>query len=179
MFHSQAPEPSPLSSTLRRLIGRSHPAFDNVVAALRAETRAEVGLLSLRDGDQQRVAAHSGGVAALTSNDRFAFYTYVMAQDGPLVVGDASDDWRFRYNPLVLCEPFIRAYVGQALRIGGRPVGTLCATGRTPGAFAGFDTAILSALAAQAEQVLRAEIALPASPRTGQQDRDMSPQALP
>ena len=161
MYPSPTPEPAGLPSTLRRLIGSGHAGFDRIVRELQDATGADIGCLLLSDGEHPRPAARVGA-AIEPIVDRFAFHRYAMAQS-TLRVDDATGDWRFRYHPLVLCEPFIRAYAGQAVRVGGRPVGVLCALASKPGAFAGLDPDLLSALAAQVEIILAAECAPAAS----------------
>lgn len=156
MPQPETPDPAALRSTLRRLIGLGHPEFGRVVHRLKAATGADICLLSLSDGEHQRPAARLGPAAAQIDGE-VTFVAYVMGRADPLVVDDARADWRFRYSPVVLCEPFIRAYAGRALRVGAQPVGTLCAAARSPGAFAGLDLALLVAMVEQVEQVLEAE----------------------
>ena len=157
MLQAKTPEPPGLSSTLRRLIGRGHTGFDRVVRELQDASAADICLLLLSDGGCPRPAARAGP-AIPPFDDRFAFHHYAMAKPVPLVVDDATNDWRFRYHPLVLCEPFIRAYAGQAVSVGRGPAGVLCALSGKPASFAGLNPAVLRSLAAEVEHILEAEI---------------------
>ncbi|CAG8519298.1 3351_t:CDS:2 [Paraglomus occultum] len=58
----------------------------------------------------------------------------ILQKDGePLVVQDATLDWRFKKNPLVLGPPYIRFYAGAALRTKeGYNIGTLCLVDDVP-----------------------------------------------
>ncbi|KRF09217.1 hypothetical protein ASH00_06165 [Arthrobacter sp. Soil782] len=67
---------------------------------------------------------------------------------GPLIINDALEDERFRENPLVLGEPFIRFYAGYPLRgPGGWTVGTLCVIDQKPRDFSVEDDQFLKDLA--------------------------------
>ncbi|MGV0110976.1 GAF domain-containing protein [Arthrobacter sp. CP30] len=67
---------------------------------------------------------------------------------GPLIVADALEDDRFRTNPLVTGEPFIRFYAGYPLRgPGGWTVGTLCVIDQKPRGFSPQDGRFLRKLA--------------------------------
>lgn len=67
---------------------------------------------------------------------------------GPLIVADALEDDRFRTNPLVTGEPFIRFYAGYPLRgFGGWTVGTLCVIDQKPRGFSPQDGRFLRKLA--------------------------------
>ena len=155
---TQPPPHSPLlDTTLRRLIGLGHPDFARAVVSLKAASGSDFCLLTLSDGLHQQSVGNCGSVT-LPVDDRFAFFTYVLAQVAPLVVDDARSDWRFRYHPHVLCEPLLRSFAGQALRAAGRPVGTLCVAARTPAAFDRLDLALFATLTEQIERVLAAEV---------------------
>jgi serine phosphatase RsbU (regulator of sigma subunit) len=58
-----------------------------------------------------------------------------MASHTTFVIEDASVDPRFSASPLVTGEPFVRAYIGQALRAGGQVIGSFAMAGHEPRVF--------------------------------------------
>ncbi|WP_120150691.1 GAF domain-containing protein [Arthrobacter cheniae] len=71
---------------------------------------------------------------------------------GPLIIKDTLDDERFKANPLVLGEPYIRFYAGYPLRgPGGWTVGTLCVIDQKPRKFSARDGRFLRKLAVLVE----------------------------
>jgi len=92
-----------------------------------------VGLISLVDRDRQFFKANVGlGEIVETSRD-VSFCAYAILQDGIMEVPDASEDERFRANPMVTGDPRIRFYAGVPLvAAGGVALGTLCVLDRTP-----------------------------------------------
>lgn len=76
---------------------------------------------------------------------------------GPLIINDALADERFRQNPLVLGEPFIRFYAGHPLRgPRGWTVGTLCVIDQKPRGFSDEDGRVLRELAGLVEEEINA-----------------------
>ncbi len=109
---------------------------------------APAAFVSFVDRDRQVFHAKIGLSLCETDRD-VAFCARTIAQADILVVLDASQDPRFRDNPLVTGAPFIRFYAGVPLRTGdGHAIGTLCLAGPKPRrAFTSRDRRILTDLA--------------------------------
>lgn len=91
-----------------------------------------VALITLVDSNRQWFKARVGLDAKETSRD-VSFCAHAILQDGPFIVRDALDDERFRSNPFVLSEPYIRFYAGSPLMSPeGFKIGTLCVVDREP-----------------------------------------------
>jgi diguanylate cyclase (GGDEF)-like protein/PAS domain S-box-containing protein len=84
-----------------------------------------VALVSLVDEHRQWFKSRCGLDVTETPRS-IAFCSHTVAQDGMLVVEDATLDPRFAANPLVAGAPHVRFYAGQPLHSDGQPVGTLC-----------------------------------------------------
>ena len=105
-------------------------AFDRVTKMVADLYDAPIALVSLVDDCRQWFKSSYGLDAAETPRD-ISFCQYVIAEDHPVVVVDALEDDRFRDNPLVTGEPFIRFYAGVPLRAyNGAILGTLCVIDR-------------------------------------------------
>lgn len=94
--------------------------------------RAPAAFVSFVDRDRQVFHAKTGLSLCETDRD-VAFCARTIAQADILVVLDATQDPRFRDNPLVTGAPFIRFYAGMPLRTrDGHTIGTLCLAGPEP-----------------------------------------------
>ena len=105
-------------------------------------------LLSLVEEHRQIFAAKVG--IDLCSTDRsMSFCAHALQQSEILFVADATQDERFRDNPLVTGDPRIRFYAGQPLITPtGHVIGTLCLIdGRPRAVFCDADRAHLKSLA--------------------------------
>lgn len=72
----------------------------------------------------------------------WSFCDHTIRCDDMLVVKDARLDSRFKHNPLVVGQPFIRFYAGaQILYVDGIQLGAVCLIDPKPWAFAAGDTA--------------------------------------
>ncbi len=106
--------------------------FERVVALARAMFDLPSAAISLIDRERQWFKAKSGLGMDETSRD-MSFCTHTIAQDGPFVVRDATQDRRFADNPLVTAPNGIRFYAGVPLVTpGGHKIGTLCVLGPEP-----------------------------------------------
>ncbi|MCJ2054042.1 putative bifunctional diguanylate cyclase/phosphodiesterase [Methylobacterium sp. J-070] len=130
------------------LDAETDPSLAHIVELAARLLGAPAAFVSFVDRDRQVFHAKVG--LSLCDTDRdVAFCARTIAQVDILVVLDASQDPRFRDNPLVTDAPFIRFYAGVPLRTGdGHAIGTLCLAGPKPRrAFTGRDRRILTDLA--------------------------------
>lgn len=106
--------------------------FDRLTALARYITQTPMALVSLLTSQRQWFKSRAG-LAATDTPREWAFCSYAILGEAPLIVEDAMEDERFRKNPLVTGEPYIRFYAGFALHDNGNyPLGTLCVLDRVP-----------------------------------------------
>ncbi len=113
------------------------------------------------------------GVENAETPREISFCAHAIAEDGPLLVEDATLDPRFAHNPLVTGDPFIRFYAGVPLTVAsGHRLGTLCVIAPTPRRITPGELAQLTALAAIAtdEMELSRQMAVAARAQTKTQD---------
>ena len=89
---------------------------------------ASIAAISLIDRDRQWFKTIVGLNTKETPRDQ-SFCAHTIETPGTMVVEDATQDGRFRDNPLVTSFPGIRFYAGVKLMNG---VGALCVIGRKP-----------------------------------------------
>ncbi|CCO28948.1 DNA polymerase delta small subunit [Rhizoctonia solani AG-1 IB] len=102
--------------------------FDRITHLCKLVFSTKMAIISLIDKDYQWFKSESGFGADGTSRDS-SFCAHSILQRGaePLVVTDATQDWRFANNPFVAGPPHIRFYAGAPLRTTeGYNIGTLC-----------------------------------------------------
>ncbi|HEY0993131.1 MAG TPA: diguanylate cyclase [Kofleriaceae bacterium] len=124
------------------------PAFDRLTAIVSRVMEVPIALVSLVDAERQWFKSCIGlGDSKETSRD-IAFCAYAIHGDSVFVIPDATADARFADNPVVVGEPYVRAYAGAPLRTSdGFRIGTLCAIDRRPRAFSPDQLATLMDLA--------------------------------
>ncbi|WP_375197727.1 diguanylate cyclase [Sphingobium sp.] len=124
------------------------PAFDRITDLVRSILGVPISAVSLVDADRQWFKALSGLDAEETPRD-VAFCNHTIRERAPMVVTDATEDARFRDNPLVTGDPNIRSYAGIPLETpDGYNIGSLCAIDTVPRQFDPGQIAILRNLAA-------------------------------
>jgi GAF domain-containing protein len=107
-------------------------SFDEIGKLAKMICRTPIALVSFVDQNRQWFKSRIGIPFAETARD-ISFCTHAILQDGPLVIRDTLDDDRFRTNPMVLEEPYIRFYAGAPLvSPEGFRVGTLCVMDHAP-----------------------------------------------
>ncbi len=100
--------------------------FDDITRLAALALGVQSSAISLIDSDRQWFKSAQGIPFAQTSRD-VAFCSHAIEQDEILVVPDATQDYRFKDNPLVTAEGGIRFYAGVPLIMAsGYCPGTLC-----------------------------------------------------
>jgi sigma-B regulation protein RsbU (phosphoserine phosphatase) len=100
--------------------------FDRITRLLTLLLDVPIAYISLVDRDRQWFKS-ARGLEVLQTPRSISFCGHAILSEGPLIVPDAARDERFRDNPQVVGEPFLRFYAGVPLAgPGGHKVGTLC-----------------------------------------------------
>lgn len=106
-------------------------SFDEIVQLAARSCNTPIALITLIDEARQWFKARVGlDISETVRESSFCAYA-IQARE--LIVPDACSDERFRHNPLVLHEPYIRFYAGFPLTTNdGFALGALCVIDRTP-----------------------------------------------
>lgn len=120
-------------------------SFDNITRLAKHILGTSMSSIALIDKDRQWLKS-SQGMGAQDTPRSISFCAHAISSPEPLIVCDASQDERFRDNPLVLGEPHIRFYAGMPLvTTANANLGALCVLDSRPRA-AGVSTEHLDAL---------------------------------
>jgi diguanylate cyclase (GGDEF)-like protein len=138
-----------------RLLGSApEEAFDRITRMAARLLNAPAALVSLVDQDIQWFKSRCGFEPAQTARD-ISFCGHAILEHVPLVVGDATQDPRFRDNPLVTGDPHVRFYAGVPLHSVDRmPIGTLCVLDTVPRQLGPDELDILRDLGRIVEQLI-------------------------
>lgn len=138
-------------------LGGDDPVLGALLGEVCSVLRTPIAMLTLTDGDVQRVAG-ALGIAPVVLPRAIAFCSHTIATpDGLMSIPDLRADPRFAANPLVSGGPQVRHYTGVAVRVGPFPVGALCGLDVRPHGPASFrQRAALRRLAAAAGERLAA-----------------------
>lgn len=152
--------------------------FDELVALARRIMGTPMAAISLIDEDRQWFKA-AEGLEAREMPRQIAFCAHTIAEDGPMIVPDASRDSRFCDNPLVTAPDGIRSYLGAPLTTpDGYNIGAICALDGKPRKFSAEDAALLGGLARIAVSMLELRQAARSDALTGTLSRGGFEQVL-
>ncbi len=128
----------------------SEAGFDEITHLASVWLDMPIVLVSLVDQDRQWFKSRVGLAAPQTPRSVSFCSVALERPNEMLVVTDATQDPRFRDNPLVTGEPGIRFYAGAPLRTPeGLALGTLCVIDRRPREFGLRERETLTLLARQ------------------------------
>ncbi|MCH9673541.1 MAG: diguanylate cyclase [Gammaproteobacteria bacterium] len=132
--------------------------FDRITRLARRVFGVPIALVSLVDERRQWFKSAVGLERRETPRE-ISFCTHAIRGEAVFVVPDASQDYRFANNPLVLGEPYVRFYAGYPLRSAdGSAVGTLCLIDAVPRTMQSGDIDALEDLASLVERELFADM---------------------
>ena len=135
--------------------------FDRITQEAKDYFQVSSSIIALIDDRRQFLKSVIGPVQQNMPRE-IPFCNATIRNAGPLIVRDALEDDRFKANPLVLGEPYIRFYAGYPLRgPGGWTVGTLCVIDQKPRDYSPRDGKKLRVLARRAEAEINGPTLLP------------------
>ena len=129
--------------------------FTRIVALAQRSFGTRWAAFTVTDHDRQWDKANVGPFPQEIPRSR-SFTDVTIRDPGPLVVADAQTDPRFRANPLVVGEPFIRFYAGFPVESpSGERIGALCVLDPMPRPVGEIDLVLLRELALAVQGELR------------------------
>ena len=101
-------------------------AFDDLVRLVAHVCQTPIAVINFIDKNRQWFKSEVGLGVRQTPLD-VSLCAHAILQRGVLVVPDTEKDERFKTNPLVVGEPYLRFYAGALLETAdGHALGTLC-----------------------------------------------------
>jgi sigma-B regulation protein RsbU (phosphoserine phosphatase) len=128
--------------------------FDRITRLLALVLRVPIAYISLVAADRQWFKS-SSGLNVIQTPRATSFCGHAILSDEPLIIPDTAQDERFRDNPIVVGDPYIRFYAGCPLKgPGGYKAGTLCVADRRPRALQEHEIETLREMARIVEREL-------------------------
>jgi len=128
--------------------------FDRLTRIAKCTFNVPTALVTLVDDDRQWFKS-SIGMDVREIPRAISFCGHAILDDELFIVRDAKIDERFKDNPLVQGEPWIRFYAGYPLKAqNGERLGTFCVIDYKPRSFNEKEREVLKDLASMAEQEL-------------------------
>jgi GAF domain-containing protein len=132
----------------------SDPAIDRITASARERFGVPICLVTIIEAQRQVLLSRQGLDVTETPRS-LSFCTYAILKPQVLVVPDARVDERFRTNPLVTGEPFVRFYAGAPLTYRNEVrLGALCMIDYEPRTLSEHEQAELMRLADQVVSII-------------------------
>ena len=129
--------------------------FKSITNTAKEVFKAPIALISFMDVDSKWFKPNMGLDGKHELPIELAFCWHTINSDGVFFVQDASQDDRFKDNPLVLGEPYIRFFAGAPITMPlGEKVGSLCVIDTTPNHLYDYKKATLEGLAKSISQAL-------------------------
>ena len=108
------------------------PMFDDLTQLAASLFETPIALISIIDEHRQFFKS-AFGMQYREGSRRVSFCAHALVSDTPLIVHDALLDERFRNNPFVRGEPWVRFYAGAPVfGKDGHKLGTFCIVDRKP-----------------------------------------------
>ena len=121
--------------------------YDDVTALASLICGTPISLVTLLDADRQWFKS-TVGVDLRETPRAISFCAHTLGTGSTLVVRDATQDPRFKDNPVVVGEPGVRFYAGAPIvEPGGHVLGTVCVIDTAPRTLSPIQIAALEALA--------------------------------
>ncbi|MCY0386245.1 response regulator [Robbsia sp. Bb-Pol-6] len=131
-------------------------AFDDIVLLASQICQAPISVISLVDGERQWFKARVGLIVPQTPRQSAFCAHAILDPANVMVVEDTLRDPRFRDNPLVLGDPYIRFYAGAPIVTqDGHALGTVCVLDRVARTLDAAQIRALQALARQTAALLQ------------------------
>lgn len=146
--------------SLNILDTQQEPSFDQLTELASLAVQCPFALITFVDTERQWNKACFGlDATEINRDDSFCSHA-IMTPNQPLIVADATQDVRFRNNPMVVHAPKIRFYAGFPIHSprDGFPIGTICVADTKARNLSDQQSATMSLLARQTEQLLETSL---------------------